>query len=124
MLSIFSNINLLSEALKEGPIPFVELKRQLTKTRIRDLRRVDKDGALPLHYACGFNTGVLQPPEVIEVLIETYPAAAEGKITYKDSSGYTIQKTALHYALSNGAGYGIFFTSSLSTDILLYSTAY
>ncbi len=107
MLSIFSNINLLSETLKQGPIPLVELKRQLTKTRIRDLRRVDKDGALPLHYACGFQTGVLQSPEVIEALVDTYLAAAEAKIAFKDTSGYTIHKTALHFALTNGAGYGI-----------------
>ena len=112
MLSIFSNINLLSEALKQGPIPLVEMKRQLTKTRIRDLRRVDKDGALPLHYACGFQTGILQSPEVIEVLVVTYTAAAEVKIAYKDTSGYTMHKTALHFALINGAGYGISFILS------------
>ena len=98
-----SDNDIITRSLKEG-IVTPENMRALIVAHPDQLKQPDSNNALPFHYACGTDflyepSGLIQSPEIIKMLLDAYPAAAE----MKDKYG----RTSLHRALAKGASIDI-----------------
>jgi hypothetical protein len=91
-------LNPIIETLKQGPVT-VEKINELIASHTENPKHSDINNALLLHRACGAiyfgDKSHLQSVEVIKVLLDAYPVAAEVKDTWN--------RTPLHWALQQGA---------------------